>query len=128
MEIFKIITLSLSGILLLFVGAMRLSNPIKTYLKNSGITLEKDVNLLNEIRGVAAVQLLGGILIALGIFISNLTILSFTAGTLIFLGFLIGRLISMSVDGKPNKQIIQGSGFEFVLGAANLFCLVNMLN
>ena len=33
----------------------------------------------------------------------------------------------MSIDGKSNKQTIQGSGFEFILGAANLYGLVNML-
>lgn len=58
MEIFKIIILSLSGLLLLFVGTMRLSNPIKAYLKNSGIKLENDVDLLNEMRGVSAVMLM----------------------------------------------------------------------
>lgn len=46
MEIIKVTVLSLSGLLLSFVGIMRLTNTIKTYFKNSGIQLEKDVNLL----------------------------------------------------------------------------------
>ena len=127
MEIFKIITLSLSGLLLLFVGAMRLSNPIKTYLKNSGIKLEKEVNLLNEMRGLSSVQLFGGIIILLGIFIPKLTFTSFVIATLIFIGFAIGRIISIGVDGKPNKQIIQGLIFELVFGIANIFCLFTIL-
>ena len=127
MEIIKIVTLSLSGLLLLFVGAMRLSNPIKTYLKNSGIKLENDVDLLNEMRGLSAVMLMGGILILLGTVISQLTFTSFVVAILIFLGFAIGRLLSMRVDGKPNKQIIQGLFFELVFGALNIFCLVSML-
>ena len=127
MEIFKIITLSLSGLLLLFVGAMRLSNPIKTYLKNSGIKIENEVNLLNEVRAISSVQLLGGIIILLGTIIPKLTIISFAAATLIFLGFAIGRLLSIAFDGKPNKLIIQGLIFELGLGSANLFCLVNAL-
>lgn len=127
MEIIKIITLSLSGLLLLFVGIMRLSNPIAAYLKNSGIKLDKDVDLLNEIRGVSAVQLLGGISIIAGIFITKLTVISFAIASIIFIGFLIGRLTSIKVDGKPNKQIIQGLGFELVFGIANLFCLVHLL-
>ncbi|MGI9531426.1 DUF4345 family protein [Lutimonas sp.] len=126
METFKIITLSLSGLLLLFVGVMRLSNPIKTYLKNSGIKLEKEVNLLNELRGVSSVQLCAGIIILLGIFISKLTIISFAVATLIFLGFAIGRFISIGIDGKPNKQLIQGLIFEIVFGLANIFVLINM--
>lgn len=75
MEIIKIVILSVSALMLLFVGAMRLSNPIKTYLGNSGIRLENDVDLLNEMRGVSSVMLCGGIIIALGIIFRILPLL-----------------------------------------------------
>ncbi|CAM1341909.1 DUF4345 family protein [Tenacibaculum amylolyticum] len=127
MEIIKTITLLLSGLLLLFVGIMRLSNPVGTYLKNSGIKLDKDVNLLNEIRGVSAVQLLSSICIIVGIFVTKLTVISFAIASIVFIGFLIGRLTSIQVDGKPNKQIIQGLRFELLFGIANLFCLIYVL-
>jgi len=127
MEIFRIITLSLSGLLLLLVGIMRLSNPIKTYLKNSGIKLENDANLLNEMRGVSSVQLFGGIIILLGLFIPQLTFTSFVIAIILFLGFAIGRVISIGIEGKPNKQLIQGLIFEIVFGSANIFCLFNIL-
>jgi len=127
METIKIVILSLSSLLLLFVGAMRLINPIKTYLKNSGIKLANDVNLLNEMRGVSALMLTGGILILLGIFIPQFTFTSFVVASLTFLGFAIGRLLSIGLDGKPNKLVIQGLFSELVLGAANIFCLVNTL-
>lgn len=123
MEIIKIVILSLSGFMLLFVGTMRLSSPIKTYLKNSGIKLEKDIDLLNEVRGVSSVMLCGGIIILLGTIIPKLTTASFVVATLIFLGFAIGRFVSIGVDGKPNKQLIQGLIFELVLGSANVFGL-----
>lgn len=125
MEIFNIITLALSGLLLLFVGLMRLSNPIKTYQKNSGIKLENDVDLLNEMRGVSAVMLSGGIIILLGTILPQLTTTSFIVATLILIGFAIGRIISIGSDGKPNKMIIQGLVFELVLGSANIFCWIN---
>ncbi|KAB1151413.1 DUF4345 domain-containing protein [Tenacibaculum aiptasiae] len=125
MEIFKIITSALSGSLLLFVGLMRLSNPIKTYLKNSGIKLEKDTNLLNEMRGISGVMLLGGIIILLGIIVSKLTFTSFVVAILIFLGFGIGRVLSIKLDGKPNKLIIQGLISEFVLATLNIICLIS---
>jgi len=127
MEIYEIIILSLSGLLLLFVGAMRLSNPMKTYLKNSGVKLENDVNLLNEMRGVSSVMLFGGIIILLGTIIPKLSFASFVVAVLIFLGFAIGRLLSFVLDGKPNKLIVQGLISELVLGAANVFCLINTL-
>ena len=127
MEIFKIVILSLSGLLLFFVGTMRLINPIKTYLKNSGIKLEKDVNLLNEMRGVSSVMFLAGVIILLGTFIPALTLTSHSFAILLFLGFALGRIISIVVDGKPNKMIVQGLIFELVFGGANTFCVVSIL-
>jgi len=124
MEIIKIITLSLSGLLLLIVGTLRLSNPIKNYSKNSGIKLENEVNLLNEVKGISSVMLFGGIIILLGIIIPKLTFTSLVVAILILLGFAIGRLLSISIDGKPNKLLIQGLIFELVLGSANIFCLI----
>ena len=126
MEIFKIVTLSLSGLLLFSVGAMRLSNPIKAYLKNSGIKLDKDVDLLNEMRGLSSVMLFGGIIISLGTIIPDLTLTSHITAILLFLGFAVGRMLSLGIDGKPNKQIIQGLVFELVFGALNVFCLVSI--
>ena len=84
-------------------------------------------NLLNEIRGVSAVMLCGGIIILLGTVIPQLTLTSFIVAILILLGFAVGRFISIGLDGKPNKLIIQGIIFELVLGAANSFCLVYTL-
>jgi hypothetical protein len=127
MEIFKIVTLSISGLLLLAVGTLRISNPIKNYSKNSGIKIENEVNLLNEVRGVSSVMLFGGIIILLGTIVPELTITSFIVAILILLGFAIGRLLSIGLDGKPNKLITQGLISELVLGAANIFCLVTTL-
>lgn len=127
MELFNSVVLGLSGLLFLMVGLTRLSNPIKNYEKNSGIKLANDVDLLNEIRGVSAMMLLGAIIILLGIMIPKITLVSTAIATLIFIGFAIGRIISMAVDGKPNKLIIQGLMFELVLGALNVICLINAL-
>ncbi len=127
MGIINIVILSVSGLMLLLVGISRITNPIKTFSKNLGIELNNEVNLLNEVRGMSAVMLFSGIIILLGTIASKLIIASFTVGILIFIGFLIGRLISIGVDGKPNKKIIQGIIFEIVLGAANIFGLINNL-
>ena len=72
-------------------------------------------------------MLFGGIIILLGTIISNITTASFVVAILIFLGFAIGRLISIRLDGKPNKLIIQGLISELVLGFLNSFCLFNIL-
>ena len=127
MEILSIVTQSLSALLLVMVGLMRMTDPIKNYAKNSGITFSNDVDVLNEMRGVGAVMLLAGIILVLGIFFDQMTHSSFMVGSLIFIGFLVGRTLGMIKDGKPNKQIIQGMIFELVLGTLNLVCLINFL-
>jgi len=125
MEIIKIVTLSISGLLLIYGGTSRIINPIKNYLKNSGIKLENEVNVLNEARGVSSVMVFGGIIMLLGTIVPELTITSFVVAILILLGFAIGRSLSIALDGKPNKLLIQGLISEIVLGAANIFCLSN---
>jgi hypothetical protein len=114
MEILKIVTLSISGLLLFIVGTLRISNPIKYYSKNSGIKIENEVNILNEVRGVSSVMLFGGIIILLGIIVPKLTITSFVVTILILIGFAIGRLLSIGIDGKPNILIIRGLYSELV--------------
>ncbi len=128
MGIINIVVLAISGLLLFtFAGILRLINPIKNYQKNSGIKLENEVNLLNEARGMSSVMMFGGIIIVSGIFIPELTITSFAIAILLFLGYGFGRSLSIFLDGKPNKLLIQGLISEIVLGAANIFCLINTL-
>lgn len=126
MEIFETITLALSGLLLFSVGTMRLLNPINAYLKNSGITLNNDVDLLNEMRGVSSVMLFGGIIIGLGTLMPALTFTSHIIAILLFLGFAFGRSFSLMKDGKANKQIIQGLVFEVIFGGLNVFFVLTV--
>lgn len=123
MEILSIVTQSLSALLLIMVGMLRLADPIKNYAKNSGITFPGDVDVLNEMRAVGAVMMSAGFILVLGIFFDQMTMTSFVVGSLIFIGFLIGRSFGMVKDGKPNKQIIQGMVFELIFGALNVVCL-----
>jgi len=127
MEIFTIVVLSLSGFLLTMVGLLRLTKPIDTYSKNSGITLSNDVNLLNEMRGVSAVMLCSGVIILSGIFLNQIRIHSIVIAIIVFIGFAIGRIVSLIIDGKPNKQLIQGLIFELVFGALNIFAFLNLV-
>ena len=127
MEIFSIGVLSLSGLLLLSVGALRISNPIGNYSRNSGIKIENEVNLLNEVRGTSAVMLFGGATILSGTAIPQMTFASHVVAILIFLGFAFGRLASIHLDGRPNKLIVRGLIFELVFGSLNVVGLFNNL-
>ncbi len=132
MEIFKIVVLSLSGLLLTFAGITRLIKPLKSlclksYLGNPDIKIEEKVDILSEMRGDGAVISLAGIIILSGTILPQLTFTSFLVAVLIFLGFAIGRLLSLSIDGKPNKDLVQGTITEIVLSVVNIFCLVYIL-
>jgi len=128
MEIFKIVTLSLSGLLLFFVGISRLTNPIKTFEKSSGIKLQNDGDLLNEIRGVAGVMLTAGLLSIIGAFVIELSFAASFVVATVFIGFAVGRTVSMKVDGKPNPKLIQGLMFELIFGALNVSLLILSLS
>jgi len=127
MEVFKIVILLISGFSLIYFGLMRFINPVKSYLKNSGIKLEKEVNLLNEMRSVGTVMVVGGIILLIGIVFSDLTVTSFVVGCLMFYGYALGRIFSIFLDGKPNKLLIQGLIFEIIFGSAHAFALISTL-
>ena len=132
MEIINIVVLALSGLLLAYAGSMRLIKPLKslclkTYLDDPKIKLEGKVDVFNEMRGAGASTALGAVFIFLGIILPQLTLASFIVGIVIFIGNALGRLVSSSIDGKPNQQLAQGLFSELFLGAANVFCLVMFL-
>ena len=59
MEIINIVVLSLSGLLLIYAGTMRLIKPIKSlclkiYLDDPEIKLEGKVDIFNEMRGAGS--------------------------------------------------------------------------
>ncbi len=83
--------------------------------------------MLSEVRGMSALMSLGGIIILLEPIIPELTITSFFVAILLFGGYAIGRLISLGIDGKPNKMIIIGLVSEVVFCSLNTFGLVNIL-
>ncbi|MDG1331348.1 MAG: DUF4345 family protein [Crocinitomicaceae bacterium] len=128
MEIFNIVVLAISGLMLFtLAGFLRLTNPIGNYWKNSGIKIENEVNMLSEVRGMSTLMLLGGLIIMLGAVLPEITLTSFIVAIMLFGGVAIGRLISFGVDGKPNKQIITGLITEVVFCSLHMFCLVNFL-
>lgn len=124
METYGMIVHGLSALMLIMIGGLRLSNPIKNYEKNSGITLPNQVDLLNELRGTSGVMLLSGI--ALGLFMKSLNLTAYVVALIVFVGFLIGRVLSIAADGKPNKQISQGIWFEVAFGILNIVGLISL--
>lgn len=132
MEIFKIIILSLSGVLMIYGGSSRLFKPLasfclKSYLDNPNFKLEGKIDVFNEMRAAGTSISLGGIVILLGIILPQLTMTSFIVAIVIFLGHALGRLVSLKLDGKPGQQMSMGLTFDLGLGILNTICLLSIL-
>lgn len=128
MDIFNIVVLSLSGLVLFATGVARITAPITSYQKGSGVTLENEPSLLSEIRGSASVTLSAGVVTLLGAIIPSLAFASFLTAALIFVGFAIGRSINIALHGKPTRIITQGLVSETIFGSLNMFGLIGIGN
>lgn len=62
-------------------------------------------------------MLIGGATVISGAVVPQMTFSSLVVATLNFFGFAVGRVISIRLDGKPNKLLIQGLLFELVFGS-----------
>lgn len=132
MKIFQIVVLVLSGLALFYASSMRLFNPteavfLQTYLANPDNSLQFDVDLANEIRGVGAVMVLGGIVAFIGVFRADFRLTAFVVATVILGGVVLGRSVSFVIDGLPNADLMRAASAEVVLGALNVVCLVTLL-
>ncbi|WP_328477875.1 DUF4345 family protein [Actinoplanes sp. NBC_00393] len=65
-----------------------------------------------------------GALILTGAFSARFTTAAAIAGTVVYLGFGLGRLVSTAVDGSPGSSLILAAVVELGLGAA---CAVPLL-
>ncbi len=129
MEIFNLIVLALSGLLLTFAGSMRLFRPIKSlcltgFAEKHGDDPEKDADLFSEMRGAGAFTQFSGLAILAGTVMPDFRLTSFVAGTIIFLGYAIGRSVSIAKDGKPGKDTMGGLFSEVLFAALHVACLV----
>ena len=132
MEIFRIVVLALSGLLICYAGSMRLVRPagsfcLQTYLTKPENRLEDDPDMASEMRGAGAALLVAGLVTLLGIVVPDARTTSFAVAAVIYGGFALGRLVSWSVDGKPNKDLVQGTMSETVLAVLNLIALATVL-
>ncbi|MEM6428671.1 MAG: DUF4345 domain-containing protein [Deinococcota bacterium] len=131
MTIFKIVVLLLSTLALFYASSTRLITPTKAVFLQSYVENPEhspvNIDLLNEIRGVGAVMLLGGIIALLGALRADFRLTSFVVVTLIFGGVVLGRSLSLVVDGVPNETLMHAASAELVLSVFNVFCLVQIL-
>ncbi len=132
MEIFNIIVLLASGGLLTLAGSSRLFRPLtslalKTNLKRHGDDVLTDADMLSEMRGAGTFTLFSGLVILAGIAFPELRPTSSVVGIVMFLGYAIGRSVSMGIDGKPGKDTVTGLAMEAVFSVLHIVCLVMLM-
>ncbi|MEM6526799.1 MAG: DUF4345 domain-containing protein [Chloroflexota bacterium] len=131
MRIFQIVVLVLSGLALLYACSMRFINPteavfLQTYFENPDNRLEADIELVNEIRGVGAVMLLGAIVTFLGAIRADFRLTALVVAAVILGGVVLGRSLSLFIDGIPDADLIRAYVAEIVLGTLNVVCLISL--
>lgn len=121
-KVLKVI-LFISGLIAIGTGATILTMPVAFYTA-SGINLNGDVSLLNEVRASGGALLACGLLITLGAFVVKLTFTSAVISSLLYLSYGLSRMMSMIIDGLPADTLIQAVILELVIG---LVCVVALM-
>ncbi|WP_421857073.1 DUF4345 domain-containing protein [Oceanicaulis sp.] len=114
--------LGLNGVVLTGIGVMLVSDPHAMFALN-GVTLSPDPNLLSELRAPGGALALGGGFVlasaALGVWMRAAS--GFSA--LLLLGWALGRLVSIAMDGMPDTGLLAAFGIELILGFASVWAL-----
>ena len=116
--------LLLSGIIALGIGGALLFLPV-AFEAGAGIDLGGDISLLSEVRAPGGALLIGGILIILGAFNSQMTFLSITLSSLFYISYGLSRVLSVIIDGIPHESLVMATITELVIGFFSLLVLVN---
>lgn len=132
MNIFNIIVLALSGLLLTYAGLNRMIKPISSlcltrYVQNPDVKIEYKSDVFNEMRSAGSQLFFIGLIILLGIFLPQVRLWSFVFATVTFWGYAFGRIVSLKLDGKVCKELMSGFYSEIILGTLNVICLVIIL-
>ncbi len=129
MKTFNNVVLALSGLALFYVCTKRLVDPsaavfLQAYLE-TGNTLNSE--MASEIRGIGAEMLLAGIVAFLGVFMPRFKLTAFVVLSVLFVGVILGRSVSLVVDGMPDESLLRPATIEMILAALNVFCLTCIL-
>lgn len=114
--------LVISGGVAIAIGGAILVAPAAFYA-GYGIAWEGDPNLASELQGVAGLLLGSGLLIAAGAFMPRLTFTAAVLTSVLYLGYAMGRVVSLAVHGMPSTAIVLSGAVELSLGLAGVFAL-----
>lgn len=111
-----------SGLLGAGIAATILFAP-EAFYTGYGIDIGSNVNLANELKAPAGLLLTAGLLMLVGAFRAVLVVPSLAVGSVIYLSYGASRLLSMTIDGVPNKALVIAAVLEIVVGVA---CVIGL--
>ena len=121
-KVLKVI-LFISGLVAISIGVAILIMPENFYAA-SGISLNGNVSLLNEIRASGGMIFVAGVIIMAGVYVAELTYAATIISILLYLTYGVSRLMSMVLDGRPAEALIQAVIVEIIIGLACAFAFL----
>jgi hypothetical protein len=120
---FQSLVLGTAGVLAAGIGTALTVAPA-AFLAGSGIALGADPSLLSELRAPGAgLAVLGAVMLA-GLRRPALRPMALIAAAIVYLGYPLGRLVGIAMDGLPSGEILAALAVEiavaFALAAAFL--------
>jgi hypothetical protein len=91
--------------------------------ESNGVELGNNASLLSEIRSPGGALFLVGAILVAGAFVTRLTFAATLTGAMVYLGYGLGRVVSIVLDGVPSSTLVVAMIVEFV-GAAALAWLL----
>ncbi|WP_068116400.1 DUF4345 domain-containing protein [Tropicimonas marinistellae] len=121
-KLFQKMSLCAAGLTALGIGLAITFAPHGFYA-GYGIVLGTDPTLLSELRAPGANLAALGAVIFAGALRPGAARLSAMLGTIVFLAFAFGRLVSVALDGWPGEGIVAALAIELAIGLLCLFAL-----
>jgi hypothetical protein len=115
--------LGISGLIVLVIG-LYINLNIVGFYASSGIEIPQSVGLFSELKSGATYLLFSGIFIVCGAVNNKFLMPAVALSQLLFWSFVIGRVMSVFLDGMPGSQIITALTIECMVGGAVLFAYI----
>ena len=114
--------LFLSAAVLLMVGVMLSFAPEVLYA-SSGQILPDSVLIRSDLRAGGMLVLLSGVFVLWSALRGSHTRTALQLSALVYLGYGLGRVASVALDGSPDTALLAVTGIEWILGLAALALL-----
>ncbi len=106
-----------TGTLVALVLALAILFAPAAFYAGYGIAIGSDLALLSELKAPAGAVLLAALIMLAGLFRPTWLGHALLAGTMLYLGFGLGRLVAL-IDGPPPVALLSATAIELAFGLA----------